>query len=126
MQYLKYLWALPCTLIGFLLFLISIPRKIIKRDDMFIGMARKTWFLPKNIIAITFGNLVIYSSNFTLDARTITHESMHVKQYMRYGILFYLFYLIEFLIGYYKYHNWYQAYYNIGLEEEARKYAEIP
>lgn len=119
-----YVWAAPCTLIGLIMFLLGGPKAIGRVGDMIGCMVMNAWFLPSNIAAITFGNVVIFAHDSSLQPKIIKHESMHIQQYMKYGIIFYVIYGFQFMIEFIKYREWFKAYYCIGLEEEARKFAE--
>lgn len=69
------------------------------------------WLLPKRYVAITLGKHVL-TREPELDARVLRHESKHIEQWRRYGLL-------GFLARYLWYHLRY-GYAGNPLEIEAR------
>ena len=58
-----------------------------------------------------------------LNAVTINHEKIHTAQMKELGyILFYIIYLLEFIIGIFRFGENYEAYMNISFEKEAYKH----
>ncbi len=54
------------------------------------------------------------------NARFINHERIHLRQQVELLILpFFIWYAVEFVIGYMKYRSWHRAYRNISFEHEA-------
>ncbi len=50
----------------------------------------------------------------------INHEKIHLRQQLELLVVpFYIWYFIEFVIGYIKHKNWFLAYKNISFEREA-------
>jgi hypothetical protein len=100
LRVLRYLWALPATLVGLLLAALALTLGARARP---IGGALEVaggrlaaWVrrLPAGcgFGAITFGHVIL-----GLDAATLehcrTHEHVHVRQYEKWGILFFPLYL---------------------------------
>ncbi len=53
-------------------------------------------------------------------AYLINHERIHLRQQLEMGLLlFYIWYMFEFMLRYYKHKNSYMAYRNISFEREA-------
>jgi len=78
--------------------------------------------------AITIGHWLLFRGIAYEDV--IKHELVHIQQIIRqifrYGgpVWFYVLYVLEFLLNLTKYDSWYQAYYNISFEIEARENAK--
>lgn len=89
----RYLWAAPCTLVGLLLALpVLLGGGTLRRIDGVLevalpGAARR----PRLAGAITFGHVVLGADADTL-AQLRAHERVHVQQYERWGLLFFLAY----------------------------------
>lgn len=50
----------------------------------------------------------------------INHEKIHIRQALELGVvIFYLWYVIEFMVHYIRYHDFYRAYHAISFEREA-------
>jgi len=82
------------------------------------------WFLRfilfKNVIAITLCPFGIYYRD-KISAKTKRHEMIHYAQQKEmFVIFFYLWYIIEWVISFFKYGK--DAYYNISFEREAYKH----
>ncbi len=72
----------------------------------------------KNILAITLTELILTVAPLT--KYDLNHELIHVRQQRELLYLpFFIWYGIEWLILYFKYHNWTKAYFNIRFEKEA-------
>ena len=81
--------------------------------------------LPKlmKVTAVTLGSHVYYTIDSSqITQRLRTHESVHVKQYNKLGIIRFLYrYLKEYTSYRLKGYTHYRAYYEISFEKEARK-----
>jgi hypothetical protein len=102
MPLLRYLWALPNTLLGALLGLICLAlggrMRIVDGVMEFsggrIGLALLKAPPSLRFSAITFGHVVLGVSRKEL-ARVRAHEHVHVRQYERWGPLFIPAYLLS-------------------------------
>ena len=64
--------------------------------------------------------IVVKRKNLKTDTVFINHEKIHLRQQIELCILFfYLWYLAEFLVKWYRYKNAHQAYLQISFEKEA-------
>ena len=91
---LRYLWAAPWSLLGLALSLLFRRRSVVRGIVLAEGAAwprRLGW----RYRAITFGHVVL--SVDELDARTLRHELVHVRQYERWGPFFIPAYLLATL-----------------------------
>jgi hypothetical protein len=80
-----------------------------------------SYLAPIDINAITIGPLVF--SRGEMSEQTRTHETIHWQQYIETGIIgFILLYYFYYLVGYIKYRNGQEAYYQIPFEQEAYAY----
>lgn len=91
---LKYLWAAPCSTVGLLLggavCLAGGSARVIDGVlEVALHPAPYRGRLPFS--AITFGHVVLGTDADTL-ARVRAHEQVHVRQYERWGLLFFLAY----------------------------------
>lgn len=74
----------------------------------------------KNYIAIAIFPFVFIHKNYKGNTVIINHEKIHLRQQIElWWIVFFVWYLIEFLIKLIKYKNWDNAYKNISFEKEA-------
>ena len=97
---LRRLWAAPATAIGLALSGIACLLGATARVEQGVlevaggRLASSLRFLPKSmrIIAITFGHVVLGVSQSEL-AEARDHEHAHVRQYERWGVLFFPLYL---------------------------------
>lgn len=97
-----YIWAMPCSLIGMVLgflFVVCGGSVIIHSGTLEFtggGLGRLIKRLPKNIAfcAITFGHTVLAVDQDTMDI-VRAHEQVHIRQYERWGILFFPAYLLS-------------------------------
>ena len=81
---------------------------------------RTKYLPPKNYDAINILGLLFVHPNVKLTKEIINHERIHLQQQIELLIIpFYLWYIIHFLINYFKYKNWEKAYQNIIFEKEA-------
>lgn len=100
MKIARYLWALPASAVGLLLALAALAAGARMRrveGTLEVGGGRVARFvmrLPEGLRfgAITFGHVII-----GLDAEALrfsrAHERVHVRQYERWGVLFFPLYL---------------------------------
>ncbi len=101
----RYAWALPATATGLLLSLVAFAfgaRGRIVEGAIEIaggGIERCLSILPRRCRfgAITFGHVIIGTDHDTL-ATLRVHEHVHVRQYERWGALFFPLYLVSSLI----------------------------
>lgn len=101
----KYLWALPCSLSGLgialpLLLLGAVPRLVagvieIGFDQIDHPIARRLLRWPFR--GITFGHVVLAATH-EMQALLRAHERVHVRQYEKWGLLFFLLYPLSSLI----------------------------
>jgi hypothetical protein len=122
-KFLSYLWAAPCSAVGLAL---SVPVLICGGSRCVVDGALEVAFkeapyrsrLPFN--AITFGHVILGTDRQTLE-RLRAHEQVHVRQYERWGIFFFLAYpassLLQWLRGK-------QPYWDNHFEIEARAESE--
>lgn len=74
----------------------------------------------KGFAAINLFGILFVRNGVKITDRLINHESIHTKQMKELGyILFYIWYLIEWLINLWIYNNSFTAYRNIRFEKEA-------
>ena len=104
-QLFLYVWALPGTLIGLILVLMSAATNgtVTVRGGVIEAHGGKLirYMLRKNripFIAITFGHTVVAVNQTALDI-TRVHERIHVEQYERWGPFFIPLYLSCSLIA---------------------------
>jgi hypothetical protein len=98
-------WAAPCSAVGLLcglLALLSGARMQIRLGALEFGGGRfGRWVSrlppPVNFSAITFGHVILGTDLATLDA-VRAHEQVHVRQYERWGLLFFPAYLLSSLV----------------------------
>ena len=104
---LRYVWALPNTLIG----LLFVPAALLARGRVQVidgvleahgpviaAMLRHSVPIPGGASAITFGHIVLGRDRWSLDA-TRAHERVHVRQCEIWGPAFMPAYLIAGLWG---------------------------
>lgn len=99
-RWLRYLWAAPATLVGLALTGVAAAtgaraRVVDGCVEVAGGRVRScVAALPPRLrfAAITFGHVIIGTDHETL-AAVRCHEQVHVRQYERYGILFFPLYL---------------------------------
>ena len=88
MKIIAYILNLPWTLIGFLLALISIPKKMRLVNGAIVFNVRSFWWAnlvwymnAKRVRGITNGNVI--SLGPLEEEHDLHHELIHVQQYMR-------------------------------------------
>ncbi|MEO8218882.1 MAG: RHS repeat-associated core domain-containing protein [Acidobacteriota bacterium] len=79
------------------------------------------WLSVIGAQGVTFGNVVIVNKNGLSDARTLLHESKHVEQYSRQGLLFYPDYASQYLFNWIAMGDRYAGYRVISQELEANR-----
>ena len=102
---LRYLWALPASLVGLLLTLPALAGgATVRRIDGTLEIAgrpidRAVRLLPAGMrfSAITFGHVIIGCDHAAL-ARCRCHERVHVMQYERWGVLLLVLYPLSSLV----------------------------
>ena len=100
----RYLWALPASLVGLLFVPLAMPWKggrVRVVDGVLEMHGRAIAWVLKNLIpisggagAMTFGHVVIGRDAARLES-TRFHERVHVRQYERWGFFFYPAYLLS-------------------------------
>lgn len=105
LKILRYVWAAPCTAVGLvlaILLLILGGSMRLKGGVLEVALRRGRRQLRFPISAITFGHVVL-GLNEQLLTQLRTHEFVHVRQYERWGLLFFLAYpassLWQWLVG---------------------------
>lgn len=98
----RYAWCSPCTAVGLCLAapaLLAGARARVVLGVVEIALAEREpgrWVRLLPFTAITFGHAVIGSSRAELD-RLRVHEHEHVRQYEKWGIVFFAAYPLESL-----------------------------
>ena len=79
------------------------------------------YLTPRGFRGLTlFPFVFMADKNDRLDAVFINHEKIHIRQQLELLILpFYLWYILEFLLRWFRYKDKYVAYRNISFEREA-------
>ena len=82
--------------------------------------------LNKKYIALAIWPFIFFKSDvYRFDTILINHEKIHLKQQIETGwLLFFVWYILEFIFRLIQYRNWDTAYRNISFEREAYKYEE--
>ena len=104
--FVRYLWAAPATSVGVALSLVALAvgaRAHIAHGCIEVGggrIARCIARLPRRcrFAAITFGHVIIGVDHATL-AVVRGHEQVHVRQYERFGVLFFPLYVASSLVS---------------------------
>ena len=95
LRLLLLLWALPCSLVGLVLALPLFMAKGRARvvDGIFEVVLRPSGgaFAWLRFRCITFGHVILAVDGQEL-ARVRAHEQVHVRQYERWGLLFFVLY----------------------------------
>lgn len=99
LQLMKLLWALPCSVVGLLLAVIPLVQG--GRAKWSVGALEVTYRLRRNdcgqfanrlpFRGIVFGHVIIAITAEELQ-RIGPHERVHVEQYERWGLLFFVAY----------------------------------
>ncbi len=86
---------------------------------MFVIVSR--FLLPKGAVGLTLFPFIIL--RYKKDTRNLTlmnHEKIHIRQQLELLVIpFYIWYVVDFFIKYWRYKNANQAYLNIVFEKEA-------
>ena len=106
LAFLRLLWALPCSLVGLalgagVLLLGGQWRRVGRTLEFSLyadAVPKQSWCARQSFGAITFGHVIVGSSA-TLLACVRSHELVHVRQYERWGPLFFLAYPASSLIA---------------------------
>ena len=114
---IKAIWVLPCSLIGYLVLLWLGKEATLNISGAHLYIT-KVMFPSDD--AITFGEVILVRDG-ELCRRIINHESTHVRQYRKWGMLFFAIYSGNFIYNLIKYRNYNDAYLNIYFEEQARE-----
>lgn len=79
------------------------------------------YMVPKGYLAIAlFPFLFVKNAGLKANSYFMNHERIHLRQQVEMLIIpFFIWYGVEFLIRYVKYHNWNVAYRKISFEREA-------
>jgi hypothetical protein len=126
---LRYGWALPATAVGFVLVLLVLAGGGRARMNQGVWEASGGWLgrrlaggmpFAGPVSAITFGHVVLGDCERSLSV-TRVHERAHVRQYERWGLLFFPAYL---LAGFWVWLRGGHPYWDNPFEVAARK-AEI-
>ena len=104
-RFLRYAWASPATAIGLLLAIVAMvagARPRVVNGVVEVGGGRVPHlmaFLPRcaSFAAIAFGHVIIGLDHSLLE-RVRPHELIHVRQYERWGVLFFPLYLGSSLV----------------------------
>ncbi|HEY9398176.1 MAG TPA: signal peptide prediction [Burkholderiales bacterium] len=123
---IRYLWASPATLVGLLLASIAcLMRADLAAVNGVIEVVGRGGRLPGLLrcpfVAITFGHVIIARDRQSLEGCR-AHERAHVRQYERWGALFFLLYLGS---SAYEYLRGRRLYWDNYFERQARAEAEV-
>ncbi len=94
LQILRYAWAAPCTVVGLLLALLALlsgGAARIRSGAIEVAFFRDERKSRISFGAITLGHVILGRSRQMLKELR-SHEQEHVKQYERWGLLFFLAY----------------------------------
>lgn len=94
---LRYIWASPCSAVGLMMVvpaLLSGGRAMICHGIVEVVLASWMHGALGRFGAITFGHVVLGRSEDML-VRTRRHERIHVQQYERWGLLFFIVYPVS-------------------------------
>jgi len=96
LTFIRYLWASPNTLVGFLWALLarlsgggwSVHTGVVEAHGGWVApLLHRLPFVKGGALAITIGHVVLSQTQAGLDV-TREHERVHVRQYERWGPLF--------------------------------------
>lgn len=92
---LKFIWSIPCGLIGLLIggIVVVCSRTSIREIhegaiDIVVGGEVAAWFNRHNWGGFTFGWTILYWGFTQYDVPHMTHERVHVRQFSNYGIAY--------------------------------------
>ena len=105
MSFLSFIFNLPYTLIGSVVAIVSVPKKIEIRRNPFaiiITTGRLWWAMGymKGARAVAMGNVVILGNK--VEAKDLEHEMIHVQQHIKFPLIFPILYYTELLFHGYK------------------------
>jgi hypothetical protein len=92
---LRYLWALPATIVGLAVAMIAVGQCVDGAIEVGGGrVGRAIARLPPSIRfhAITLGHVIVGTGQRALESSR-AHERVHVRQYERWGMLFFALYV---------------------------------
>lgn len=129
LRLLRYIWAAPATLVGLLAALVALSLGAKARSVRGVievsggGLAAAVLRLPadRRFSAITFGHVVLGLAPDVLD-RLRGHEHAHVRQYERWGLLFFPLYAASSVLAWLGHRD---AYWHNHFECEARRVAAL-
>jgi hypothetical protein len=84
MKPIQFILNIPCSFIGLLLALISIPRRVRFIQDAVVFDVRSLWWTrlyAKGVRGTTNGNVVLLGPN--AEQLDLKHELVHVRQFMK-------------------------------------------
>jgi hypothetical protein len=86
---------------------------------MFVVIVRH--LIPRNFLGFTIFPFIVAGSKFQKEDKVfINHEKIHLRQQIEMLVmLFFIWYLLEFLVRFVMYKNFSKAYRNISFEREA-------
>lgn len=105
LEILGFLWALPVTVLGFLLLLASGGWLMVNRTEglRFWFLPRSPWWWPKRFGAMNMGAVYFHRDWRGVSQTTRTHEDEHRRQCWILGpftlILWPIFFLVAFMYG---------------------------
>jgi len=123
----SYVWALPATVIGLLAAIIAGAcggRWSVRQGVIEVVAGRRRARLARRcpFVAVTLGHVVVARDDDALSACRL-HEYAHVRQYERWGVLFFPLYLGS---STYQWLRGGRPYYDNHFERQARAAAESP
>ncbi|MGH8630028.1 MAG: hypothetical protein ACREU7_04580 [Burkholderiales bacterium] len=117
---LKYLWAAPCSAVGLALAAaVCLAGGSARVVEGVLEVALRARPQPSQLPfqAITFGHVVLGTDHEVL-ARARAHEQVHVRQYERWGLFFFLAYPAS---SFYQWCRGRHPYWHNGFEVQARE-----
>lgn len=126
---LRYLWAAPATLLGLGAGAVALSAGskwrvvdgVIELYGGWVGKAAAKLPIAKRFIAVTLGHVVLARDSIAADACR-AHEHAHVRQYERWGLLFFPLYAASSLWEAARGRGFYRANH---FERQARAAAEV-
>jgi len=140
--FVKFLWALPLSLLGWGVALLNETTRILGVVDIDTGTVRAygrngvPWvysvnggllyriFRKTGFAGLTLGQVILFRWDVNTWQRLMAHEEEHVRQMERWGIIFPFLYIGEFLFHFVRTRDWMSAYYSISWEKKAREAEE--